>query len=190
VFEVCVCVCVSVCPEHKVKVFSNGAKSNSFHRRPSILGTYFQHVTPITCSRPHRPNSRSRSFAGLWLMFFCSQVKVSSNGPKSNSFLRRPSILGTYLHYATSITCARPHPHRPNARSRSFAGLWLKFFCSQVKVFLTAPNQTVFIADLPYLAHIFTMSPPSKFKVKVNCGLQTGKNKTCFRTLDFGFIFV
>jgi hypothetical protein len=30
----------------------------------------------------------------------------------------------------------------------------------QVKVFQTALNQTVFIADLPYLAHTFAMSPP------------------------------
>jgi hypothetical protein len=37
---------------------------------------------------------------------------------------------------------------------------WLKFFCSQIKVFQTALNQSVFIADLPYLAHTFTMSPP------------------------------
>jgi hypothetical protein len=30
---------------------------------------------------------------------------------------------------------------------------------TRLKVFFTAPNQTVFIADLPYLAHTFTMSP-------------------------------
>jgi hypothetical protein len=78
VLSVClsVCVCVSVRPDHKVKVFSSGPKLNSFHYRPSILGKYLHHVTPITCARPHHPNSRSRSFAGLWLKFFCSQVKV------------------------------------------------------------------------------------------------------------------
>jgi hypothetical protein len=112
VFEVSVCVCVCVClsvrPDHKVKVFSNGLKSSSFHRRPSILGTHLHHVAPITCARPHRPNSRSRSFAGLSLKFFCSQVKVFFICPKSNSFHRRPSILGTYLHHVAPL-----HVHVP-----------------------------------------------------------------------------
>jgi hypothetical protein len=84
VFEVCVClsVCLSVCvscvclcvylsvrPDHTVKGFFNCSKSNIFHRRPSILGTYLHHVTPITCARPHLPSSRSRSFANLGLWF-------------------------------------------------------------------------------------------------------------------------
>jgi hypothetical protein len=58
------------------------------------------------------------------------------------------------------------HPHYmctsppSKFKVKVICGLGLKFFCSQVKVFQTPPNRTVFIAGLPYLVHTFTMSPP------------------------------
>jgi hypothetical protein len=52
----------------------------------------------------------------------------------------------------------------------------------KVKFFLTAPNQTVFIAGLPYLAHTFTISPPLHAHVPTVQGQDQGH----LRTLDFG----
>jgi hypothetical protein len=126
VFEVSVCVSVYLCvylsvgPDHKVTVFLNCPKSNSFYCRPSILGTI---------PSPYHPHY-------MW-----------TSSPSK---------------FKVKVIC----------------GPWLKFFCSQVKVFQTALNQSVFIADLPYLAHTFNMSPPlhvhvPTFQVQGQCHLRT-----------------
>jgi hypothetical protein len=52
----------------------------------------------------------------------------------------------------------------------------------KVNVFLTAPNQTVVIAGLPYLAHTFTMSP----QLHVHVPTFQVQGQGHLRTLDFG----
>jgi hypothetical protein len=52
-------------------------------------------------------------------------------------------------------------------------------------LFLTAPNQTVFIAGLAYLAHTFTMSPP----LHVHVPTFQVQGQGHWQTLDFGFFF-
>jgi hypothetical protein len=93
-----------------------------------------------------------------------------------------------YINLNTHMFCMPPVIEDPGASS-----VWSLCLCvclsvrpaSKVKVFQTAPNQTVFIAGLPYLAHIFTMSPP--LHVLVPTFQVQGQGH--LRTLDFGYSF-
>jgi hypothetical protein len=143
VWSVCVCLCV--CVRIRSLICSNCSKP------PFSTQTLYAWHKTFTMSSPlhvHIPP---------WLKFFCSQVKVVQTAQNQTVFITGLPYLAHTITTSPSL-----HVYVPTfqVQSKGYCRLWLKFFCSQWKVFQIAPNQTVFTAGLSCLAQTFTMSPP------------------------------